>query len=367
MRTATAVIVILLVATAGATPAVATTATNRATTDEVATASTALECSFPLSKVDATGTEVTVEADPERVVSLSPSAAQTMWEIGARDEVVGVTQYASYLDGADRKANVSGAGQTYVDVEKVVDLKPDLVLAPNVTDAGTIQKLRDAGITVYHFRSADSIADVYRDVNTTGRLVGECAGAEETVSWMQDRIATVREAVRGQERPRALYVFYGYTAGNGTFIDEIIETAGARNVAAEAGVSGFKKLNAEVVVERDPEWILMNDNDPAVPDGAAYANTTAVRQNQTVVVPIQRLNQPAPRVVLAVTTLAKAFHPEAYAAANATATPTTAGASSDETAAGTPASDSQGVGVPGFGATVAVVALLAALFVAGRE
>jgi iron complex transport system substrate-binding protein len=78
---------------------------------------------------------------------------------------------------------------------------------------------------------------------------------------MKDRIRTVRQAVKGEERPDVLYLFYGYTAGRGTFIEEIIRTAGGNNVAAEAGISGYKQISKEVVVKQNPEWIVLNDND----------------------------------------------------------------------------------------------------------
>ncbi|MFB9808829.1 ABC transporter substrate-binding protein [Haladaptatus pallidirubidus] len=117
MRKRILLAILLLVATMAVPPA--------------ATATQQPSCSFPVTKADATGTEVSLDEQPQRVVTLSPSAAQIMWEIGAKDKVVGVTQYANYLEEADKKANVSGTGQSFVNIEKVVSLEPDLVLAPS--------------------------------------------------------------------------------------------------------------------------------------------------------------------------------------------------------------------------------------------
>ncbi|WP_227356636.1 PGF-CTERM-anchored ABC transporter substrate-binding protein [Haladaptatus salinisoli] len=326
-------------------------------------------CSFPVSKVDATGTTVSLDKEPRRVVTLSPSAAQTMWEIGAKGKVVGVTQYANYLKGANEKANVSGSGQSFVNIEKVVALKPDLVLAPNSVPKRTVKKLRDAGLTVYYYRRAATIEDVYRDTTVTGRLVGECDGAAETVSWMKDRVKTVRQAVEGEKRPDVLYLFYGYTAGKGTFINEIVQIAGGNNVAAEVGVSGYKQISKEVVVEQNPDWIVLNDNDPAVPEGAAYENLTAIRKNQTVVVPIEYLNQPGPRVVHAITNLTKQFHPEAYAAANSTTANTTTETTVEptKTSGGSEETTTETQGQPGFGVASTVVAMLGAMLLVRGE
>ena len=95
-------------ATAQDGPVDATTA-DAGAADADSLARTQADCGYPYSAEDATGTEVTLEERPERITTLNPSAAQTMWEIGGEDQVVGVTQYASYLEGADERTNVSAA------------------------------------------------------------------------------------------------------------------------------------------------------------------------------------------------------------------------------------------------------------------
>lgn len=326
-------------------------------------------CSFPVTMTDASGTEVTVEEEPERVVTLNPSAAQTMWEIGAREKVVGLSKYALYLNGAEERTQISGEEQIVV-TERVVDLEPDLVLAPNTIPNETVEQLRDAGLTVYHFPMEESIEDVYESTRIIGQLTGECEGAEETVAWMQDRIGVVQEAVEGQDRPDVLYLFFGYTAGQGTFINEVIETAGGNNIAAEVGIEYYQQISEEVVVEQDPDWIVLNSNDPALPESDAYNQTTAVQEGNVVVVQIEHLNQPAPRIVYAITKLAEHFHPEAYAAANATPTATmTATATPESTPMVTPSATvattpTESDGQPGFGLGAALGAIAAALVLA---
>lgn len=313
LRTIAGVALLLLAATTPATAAAQDGASN---------------CQFPVERTDATGTTVTVESEPQRVVTLNPSAAQTLWEMGTRDKVVGVTKHAMNLDGAQAKRNVSGAGET-INNEEVVALEPDLVLAPNTVSNDTVSKLRGTGLTIYRFHEAKSIRDIYAKTRLIGELTGECAAAEETVSRMQSRLAVVDEATDGRDRPDAIYEFYGYTAGNETFIHEIVERAGANNVAADAGITGYQQISAEVLVQQDPEWVVLNSDDDQVPDTEAFNGTTAVENDQVVVVDKNHLNRPAPRVVLAVTKLTKAFHPEAYAAANESATRTGTDAASE--------------------------------------
>lgn len=320
-------------------------------------------CKFPVTKTDATGTKVTINEAPKKIVTLSPSAAQTMWKIGGKDKVVGVSKYASYLDGASEKTNVSGSGQTMVVAEKVVSLNPDLVLAPNVISDETVKKLRNAGLTVYKFREAKSIDNIYAKTKLTGKLTGECSGAKETVSWMKKRISTVHEAVKGESNPKVLYVMGGgYTAGNGTYIDTIITQAGGTNVAAEAGISGYQPISNEVVVKQQPQWFIVSGG-VSIPK--AYSDTPAAKGNQSVTLNPNYVNQPAPQIVIPITKLAKTLHPKAYQQANVTTTTETtktmtstdSGSRTTTTTADSDTSTSESGGQPGFGVPIAVVAL----------
>lgn len=390
----------LLLLAAGPTAATmqsgtATAPTAVETAAGVGAAAEQAECSFPVTEVDATGTEVTVAEAPGRVTVLGPSTAQTLWEIGAKDLVVGVPhQYAGYLDGVEETTDVSGPGRSYVGNEKVVNTTPDLVLAPNIITNETVSKLRDAGLTVYRFREAKTIQDVYDKTILTGRLVGECDGATETVAWMQEHIGAIRDAVADEPRPKVLVSMGGgFVAGSDTFVHEVVTTAGTDNVAALAGVSGYRELSGETVVEQNPDWIVQTGPYAAYPKTPAYNSTTAVQQGQVLTVDANYVGQPAPRIVYVIENLTKALHQEAYEEAmasleapetTATATKTTAESTAtetteDSTPTGTATTTEQNTaettaddatesgGQPGFGMAIALVALLGAVLVASRR
>lgn len=271
-----------------------------------------VDCEFPVSATDATGTEVTVEEEPERVVVLAPSAAQVMWEIGAQEKVVGmpVNQYTAYLERSESKTNVVDAELQPVN-EKVVGLEPDLVLAPNIIQNDTVESLRDAGLTVYRFEDAKSFEDVTAKTELTGRLVGEFESAARVAAETRGTVRAVEDAVEGQERPRVYYPLGGgFTAGSNTFIDDIITSAGAENIAAEP-IDGYAPISAEVVADSDPEWLVIQEGFP-VPANEGVNGTTAVRENQIVRVNPNYINQAGPRTTGVLRTLAQQFHPEAY-------------------------------------------------------
>ena len=334
-------------------------------------------CSFPVSMTDSTGTEVGLASAPERVVVLGPSAAQTMWEIDAADQVVGmpVNEYTSYLPGAAERVDVVDRSGATVIVERVVDLEPDLVIAPDIVPDGTVDALREADQPVFKVAAATSIDDVEEKTLLFGRLTGNCAAASARVAWMEDRLATVREAVEGEDRPTVIYPLGGgFVAGSGTFLHELIVTAGGRNVAAEANVTGYALISPEVVIAADPEWLVLNEGlPPSAIQMDAYNRTTAVERGQIVRMDPNYANQPAPRVVLAVETLARALHPEAYAAANASSTAIelspTPGTATPGTEAATPTGTpgpTETPGQPGFGPVLALLAA-AVLVAEGRR
>lgn len=317
------------------------------------------DCSFPVSETDVTGTEVTVDERPERIVALQPSDAQILWDIGAQDRVVGmpVNQYTSYLDDRSGKTDVSGEGV----VEKVVGLQPDVVLAANVTDPGTVEALRRTGVTVYHFGRVTSLDGIGRNLETVGRLIGSCESAREGADEFRLAVARAEAAhANATDRPAVLYAFFGYTTGTGTHIDDVIETAGGRNVAAEAGLEGYQEISDEIVVDSDPEWIVYPD-DWTVPDGTPYNQTTALRRNQTVALDYSFVNQPGPRVAIPLTKLAKTWYPEGLAEANRTVN------GSDVSTPNRTTTEETAAGGPGFGAVVAVLAVLAAALLAARR
>ncbi|WP_152042856.1 ABC transporter substrate-binding protein [Salinigranum salinum] len=290
----------------------------------VAPVHAAEECPSPVTSTDATGTSVTVTERPGRVVTLGPSAAQTLYEIDAWDRVVGVTANADYLPGAGEKTQLGNPFfEASAVTERTIAADPDLVLVPNAYRYSVqVDTLREAGLTVYVFEGAETIDDVVEKTRLTGDLVGSCESADETADTMETQLDIVSDALADEERPRGLYYFFGFTAGADTFVDEIVTAGGVDNMAAagEANAtqsSGYFLVSAETVVAEDPEWFVLNGDEydearvPAGPNDA-FTETTAAREGNAVVLDANEISQPAPRVVDAVLDLVKAVHPEAY-------------------------------------------------------
>ncbi|MCU4718489.1 PGF-CTERM-anchored ABC transporter substrate-binding protein [Halapricum hydrolyticum] len=331
-------------------------------------------CSFPVEVTDATGQTVTIEEEPERVVAIGASVAQTMWAIDAEEKVVGLpTGYTTaYLNGSQNRTNVLGTNMNPI-VENIVDLDPDVVLAANIISEDDVQTLRENGLTVVYFEGASSIVDVTAKTRLTGQLVGACAEAAAVSDEMNATVQEVRASAADGENPTVYYAMGGgWTAGPDTFIGDVIATAGGDNIAAAADIPTYGEISEEVIAAEDPDWIVMPEGGE-LRDSAAIEATTAVQNDQIIRVNANFISQPGPRVTGPLVTLSEAFNPDSSAA---TPTETTEDeettTESDDTTAGVTTTDQptteagDGFG-PGFGPVAALLALAASGLLAHRR
>ena len=357
-----------------------------------------VNCTYPIEVTDANGATVTIAEEPERVVTLAPSASQVMWEIGAQEKVVGmpVNAYTGYLDGSAEKKNVVGEeGQPLR--EQIIKQKPDLVLAPSIISEDAVEALRNDGLTVYRFEGASSITDVVEKTRLTGRLVGAYDTASEVSARTQATLDAYRTATEGEERPKVLYAMGGgYTAGSQTFIGDVIDAAGGENIAAAANISAYGVISNEIIVQQDPDWIVVPEG-RSVPSGSDINGTTAIQQDQVLFVDNNFISQPGPRVTQPLATMAEAFHADATAdvsvdpasvsspicAADAVTPTATATETATQTTTETldvdgtvtlnsnqtmgTTTDTTTTSGPGFGVIVAIVALFGAGTIARRR
>lgn len=329
------------------------------------------DCSFPLSETDASGTEVTLDEPPEEVVVTDAASAQTVWEMGAEDRVTGmpVRPYTAYLNGSEDRTDVMTEDGTDIETETVIELDPDLVVAanPQFHSNASIRQLRDAGLTVYQYPFEMSLEDIHAKTETYGHLLGECEAADATARETREEVGTVRDAVADVEEPLVLYYFFGFTAGEGTFVGDLVETAGGENLAATEGIEGFKRISDETIAERDPGWIVTTDSNGSVDtERQPFASTTAVEAGRVIEVDADLVSQAGPRVVEPLLAMAEAFHAEAFAESTPTATPEPTATATDAATGTATEEPSDGDGaVPGV--ATALVALLAAAMLVRRR
>jgi iron complex transport system substrate-binding protein len=282
--------------------------------------------SYPVTLTDDEGREVTLEAEPERIVSLAPSSTEIVCALGACDRIVGVNDFRDGFP-AEVQATLEEvpdvASFTGVDREALVGAEPDLVLAAgnNLTAPADIEAMAELGYPVLVLYP-ESLDEVYADIGLVGEAIDARAEAEALVAGMRESVAAVADAVAGMERPRTFYevgLFSGsiYTAGADSFLAALIEAAGGDPITGDATTTA---IQLEDLVAADPHLILLGDAayDPSITAESVAARPgwgemTAVQDGRVLPMPEDVLiTRPGPRIVDGLEALARAIHPEAF-------------------------------------------------------
>jgi iron complex transport system substrate-binding protein len=301
--------------TAAPTAAQTTPATPVPTTAPTPSAAPA----FPLTLADDEGTSVTIAARPERIVSLTPAVTETLFALGAGDRLIANTDFDDHPAEVRDLPHV--ASYTGVDVEKVVGLEPDLVIAGGngFNPPEAIAKLRSVGIPVVVVY-ADSVDGILRDIELVGSAVGSGPAASALTAWMREGIdAVAAAAAAGTASVGAPRVFYELDATNeiygpapGSFIAAMIALAGGDPITT--GDPAVFAIPLETLVAADPQVIVLGDaaygtTPEAVAQRPGWAAMTAVRDGAVRPVDDTIVTRPGPRIVEGLRALALAIDP----------------------------------------------------------
>ncbi len=211
----------------------------------------------PVRLKDDFGYEVVVNKTPERIVSLAPSNTEILFALGLGNKIVGVTDYCNYPEEAKKKQKVGG--YSTVNIERVLALNPDLVVAAYGNGKETIDILREYGLTVIAL-NPKNLSDVMRDIELLGKVTGTEENATRLVDMMEHRIDEVkRNASNFSLRPKVAHVLWHdpiWVSGKNTFIDELISIAGGENAFGD--LEGWKIVSIEDFLARNPDIIVVN-------------------------------------------------------------------------------------------------------------
>jgi iron complex transport system substrate-binding protein len=191
-----------------------------------------------------------------RLVSLAPNITETLFALGAGDEVVGVTNYCNYPPAALTKPKVGDFVNP--SIETIVALKPDLVLMEYWRSSKTARRLAQLGIPFTETVSPMSLQEVYQLIDQVGKSVRREAEAERLIAKMKRRIEAVRARTSRFPYHPSVYVEIdppSWTVGKGSYTSEAIALAGGRNLFDDLDRPA-SLVSKEEVVKRDPDVIL---------------------------------------------------------------------------------------------------------------
>ncbi|MFA5390958.1 MAG: ABC transporter substrate-binding protein [Candidatus Omnitrophota bacterium] len=253
---------------------------------------------------------------PERIVSLSPVITEELFLLGAGDRVVGRTHYCTKPREAQKIEEVGNVLE--VSVEKIVALRPDLVLAGSMTSPKAKEKLKRLGLRVEEFPSASDFNGICDSFFKLGRIIGKEKEAETMVKIARSKVDALRSQVRDGDRP-AVFLQVGVdplvTMTHGSFLNDLIEFSGGVNVARDAGSRIYSR---EKVIADDPDIIIIsgmgsdgekaNEKEKKIWQG--YRNLKAVKNSTIYVVDSDLYCAPTPLTfVNALENIIRLLHP----------------------------------------------------------
>jgi iron complex transport system substrate-binding protein len=280
-----------------------------------APAAAASAAAFPASVTDFQGRSVAISKRPERIVSIGPSNTEFLFTLGAGDRVVGDDDFSDEPPAAKTKPHVGGVK---VNLEKVVSLKPDLIVTVKFSD-GTIEALSQSTAAVLVV-DPQNAADVARTASLLGKAVG--ADGDKLAAEIQARLDAVKAKTANATKPKVFHEIDAsdltkmYTVGPGSFIDDLIKLAGGTNIAA-AAKSQYPTISAEEVVRADPDIVVLADSAygttaEAVAARAGWSALSAVKNKRVYPVDGNLFSRPGPRLGAAAEAYAKLVHPELF-------------------------------------------------------
>jgi len=288
----------------------------------IACVSPAPEVASPPSEItDQLGRVVGLDRIPQRIISLAPSNTEILFALGLVDRVVGVTEYCNYPPEAKDKPSIGGFSTP--NIEALVALSPDLILATSIHAKRIIPQLEKRGIAVFAL-APQTLAEVLEAITLVGEITGRESEASGLVAEMRNRVKVVTDKMDNlpqEQRPRVFYVTWHdplKTSGSGTRHDELIQKAGGTNIARD--ISGHADISLETVIEANPEVIIAGVGMGTGEDlpfqfaktEPRLRNTDARRNNRVYAVDVDLAGRPGPRIVDALEKFAEFIHPELF-------------------------------------------------------
>jgi len=244
-------------------------------------------------------------AIPTRIISLSPSATETLFAIGANKQVIAVDDLSNFPSTAPMTA----LSAFTPNVEALVTYKPDLIiLNSSATKAEDVRKqLTKLGISVYWEVSPNSLDEAYGGILSIGKAIGRTKEAQTLVADMKSKITS---AIKKYRKGKSVTFFHEldntlYSATSETFIGSVYKSFGLTNIAdaaASADSYGYPQLTSEYVIKANPRVIYLADaeygeNVKTVSSRAGWKNVTAVRKKQILALPADIPSRWGPRLV----------------------------------------------------------------------
>jgi iron complex transport system substrate-binding protein len=261
----------------------------------------------PKTYTDGLGRTVSLKGAPERIVSLSPALTEAVFSLGAGDRLVGVSTFCNRPEEA---LEIEKVGDAFaLNTEKLVSLKPDLVLVAGTRDHETQVEKDLARLGIPSWASGPStVAEVLEDIRALSEVLGLAKKGDELAAALEKELESAGAAFPEGEKPKVFMTFDGdlWTSGGGSFIDDVISAAGGTNIAGDVKEQ-YLQLSMEDLLAKDPDVILVaipEDQAGSLMSRPGWSSLRAVKEGKVFFPNPDLVSRPGPAVVQGVKEIA---------------------------------------------------------------
>ena len=270
---------------------------------------------YPLKIKDSSDREVTIESEPGSIVSLAPNITETLYAINRGAKLVSRTDFDNYPQPVERIQSIGTPSEPNID--KIIEMKPNLVLASNFLKEEALEKLEKAGIKVAVFDGEDGFSETYEMIKNVGIAINAQQEAKTLITDMQKKVEEVTTKVKEQPEKSVYYVSNlgegaEFNSANEAFLDQIISMAGGKNVVDKAD---DWKFSIEKLIEKNPDILVVSNIEgekEKLMKANGYKDLTSVKEEKVYAIDETVLNRQGPRLAEGLEELAKIIHPDAF-------------------------------------------------------
>ncbi|WP_313758601.1 ABC transporter substrate-binding protein [Tissierella sp.] len=275
----------------------------------------------PLTLIDPAGNEILIPNEINRIISMAPSITEILVELGFGDRIIAIDKQSKDVSGLTN--GIPNIDMMAPDAEKIIALKPDIVIASTITMAGgndPLAQIKKLGISLAYIPSSNSIEGIYNDIIFISKVLNSEERGKDIINNMKDKITEIKKIGDTITSKKSVYFEIAalpnlYSFGKGVFLNEMIDIIGAVNILNDK--EGWLSISEELVIDRSPDVVITNVNyieNPVdeIKSREGWRSISAVKDNQVYYVDNMSSSLPNHNIIKALEEMARAVYPDLY-------------------------------------------------------
>lgn len=255
---------------------------------------------YPIKIVDAYGRKIKVEKEPQRIISIAPNITEILFKLELNEKIIGRSTYCDYPSEVKNIEIVGGMMDP--NLEKILNLNPDLILVSTHFNKKMLEKIESFGIPIIGIYGEEKFSGLYDVIKKVAKITNKEEKSKEIINNIQKRLKIIKKRMENKEKVKLYYVIsygrYGdYTAGGNTYINDMIEIAGGENIAKD--LQGWK-YSLEKIVEKNPKIIICSKfggTKKGLENGNGYSELEAIKKGDLYEIDNNLLDRQGPRLI----------------------------------------------------------------------